>query len=144
MRVLITGSDGYLGALVAPYLCAQGFEVVGLDTGYYKSGWLCSERLTQAEGTRTVMAPATLVRDIRDVKVDDLRGFDAIVHMAELSNDPLGELIGEVTYDVNHLGSVHLAKLAKQAGVQRFVYMSSCSVYGVAEGVVDHGPGLTG
>jgi nucleoside-diphosphate-sugar epimerase len=132
MRVLITGSDGYLGALVAPYLGARGFDVVGLDTGYYKSGWLCSERLAGAES----LTPATLVRDIRDVTVQDLRGFDAIVHMAELSNDPLGDLIGEVTYDINHLGSVHLAQLAKQAGVQRFVYMSSCSVYGAADGTV--------
>ena len=135
MRVLITGSDGYLGALVAPYLSAHGFDVVGLDTGYYKSGWLCSERLTQV--VRPLMTPATLVRDIRDVQADDLRGFDAIVHMAELSNDPLGALIGEVTYDINHRGSVHLAECAKQAGVPRFVYMSSCSVYGAAEGTVD-------
>lgn len=133
MRVLITGSDGYLGALVAPYLVARGFDVTGLDTGYYKSGWLCTERLADAEPS----APATLVRDIRDVTADDLRGYDAIVHMAELSNDPLGDLIGEVTYDINHAGSVHLARCAKAAGVQRFVYMSSCSVYGAAEGTVD-------
>lgn len=133
MRVLITGSDGYLGALTAPYLAARGFEVTGLDTGYYKTGWLCSERLAGAEP----YTPATLVRDIRDITVEDLRGFDAIVHMAELSNDPLGDLIGEVTYDINHAGSVKLAECAKQAGVQRFVYMSSCSVYGAAEGIVD-------
>ena len=69
--------------------------------------------------------------------VDDLRGFDAVVHMAELSNDPLGDLIGDVTFDINHLGSVHLAQCAKRAGVSRFVYMSSCSVYGVADGTVD-------
>jgi nucleoside-diphosphate-sugar epimerase len=133
MRVLITGSDGYLGALVAPYLHAHGIEVVGLDTGYYKSGWLCSERLADT-GPYT---PATMVRDIREVTVDDLRGFDAVVHMAELSNDPLGDLIGAVTYDINHAGSVHLAQCAKQAGVTRFVYMSSCSVYGAADGIVD-------
>lgn len=137
MRVLITGSDGYLGALVAPYLSGHGFDVVGLDTGYYKSGWLCSERLTRGEHGGAVRTPATLVRDIRDVEVDDLRGIDAVVHMAELSNDPLGELIGEVTYDINHRGSLHLARCAKQAGVQRFVYMSSCSVYGAATGTVD-------
>lgn len=136
MRVLITGSDGYLGALVGPYLSAHGFDVVGLDTGYYKSGWLCSERLIGGSGAGHPTVPQTLVRDIRDVEADDLRGFDAIVHMAELSNDPLGELIGEVTYDINHGGSVHLAECAKQAGVPRFVYMSSCSVYGAADGVV--------
>ena len=133
MRVLITGSDGYLGALTAPFLAADGFDVVGLDTGYYKSGWLCSERLAGAPG----LVPATLVKDIREVTADDLRGFDAVVHMAELSNDPLGDLIGDVTYDINHAGSIHLATCAKQAGVQRFVYMSSCSVYGAADGVVD-------
>jgi nucleoside-diphosphate-sugar epimerase len=132
---LITGSDGYLGALVAPVLLEAGHDVVGLDTGYYRSGWLCSERLADTGAARRT--PATLVRDIRDVEVDDLRGFDAIVHMAELSNDPLGDLIGEITYDINHLGSVHLARCAKQAGVTRFVYMSSCSVYGAADGIVD-------
>ncbi|MGE0216294.1 NAD-dependent epimerase/dehydratase family protein [Mycolicibacterium sp.] len=137
MRVLITGSDGYLGALVAPYLSARGFDVVGLDTGYYKSGWLCSEHVIGTETGRGGWVPATLVRDIRDVTAEDLRGFDAIVHMAELSNDPLGDLIGEVTYDINHRGSVHLAECAKQAGVRRFVYMSSCSVYGAADGTVD-------
>lgn len=134
MRVLITGSDGYLGALVAPYLGALGFDVVGLDTGYYKSGWLCSDQLAGA--ARNGRTPATLVRDIREVDVEDLRGFDAVVHMAELSNDPLGELTGDVTYDINHRGSVHLAECAKRAGVQRFVYMSSCSVYGAADGTV--------
>ncbi|MGE2736225.1 NAD-dependent epimerase/dehydratase family protein [Mycolicibacterium vaccae] len=135
MRVLITGSDGYLGALVAPYLSAHGFDVVGLDTGYYRAGWLGSERLT-AGLDGPVRTPATLVRDIRDVEVADLRGFDAVVHMAELSNDPLGDLIGEVTYDINHRGSLHLAHCAKEAGVARFVYMSSCSVYGAADGTV--------
>ena len=134
MRVLITGSDGYLGALVAPYLGAHGFDVVGLDTGYYKAGWLCSDQLAGA--ARHGRTPATLVRDIREVDVEDLRGFDAVVHMAELSNDPLGELTGDVTYDINHRGSVHLAECAKRAGVQRFVYMSSCSVYGAADGTV--------
>ncbi|MGE2835279.1 NAD-dependent epimerase/dehydratase family protein [Mycobacterium sp. SMC-4] len=136
MRVLITGSDGYLGALVAPYLSAHGFDVVGLDTGYYRTGWLGSERMIGGlDGA--VRTPATLVRDIRDVDIADLRGFDAVVHMAELSNDPLGDLIGDVTYDINHGGSLHLARCAKQAGVPRFVYMSSCSVYGAADGTVN-------
>jgi nucleoside-diphosphate-sugar epimerase len=128
MRVLVTGTDGYLGCLLAPSLIAEGHEVVGLDTGYYKSGWLYN-------GVSD--APHTMVRDIREVTVADLRGFDAVVHMAELSNDPIGHLIGDITYDINHLGSVRLARCAKQAGVQRFVYMSSCSVYGVADGTVD-------
>ncbi len=128
MRILITGTEGYLGCLLAPELSRRGHDVTGLDTGYFKSGWL------YRGGGRTVF---TLDQDVRAVSADQLRGFDAVVHMAELSNDPLGDLLGEVTYDVNHKGTVRLAALAKQAGVERFVHMSSCSVYGVAEGIVD-------
>lgn len=134
MRVLITGIEGYLGCLLAPTLIGDGHEVVGLDTGYYKAGWLCRGELAGSPDRAT---PLTLVRDIRDITVADLRGFDAIVHMAELSNDPIGDLIGEVTFEINHRGSVHLADCAKRAGVTRFIYMSSCSVYGIAEGTVD-------
>jgi nucleoside-diphosphate-sugar epimerase len=128
MKILVTGTEGYLGCLLAPLLVEDGHDVTGLDTGYYKHGWLYNGV------TSTV---ATLAKDIRDVQVEDLRGFDAVVHMAELSNDPLGDLLGEVTYEVNHKGSVRLATVAKEAGVGRFVYMSSCSVYGVADGTVD-------
>lgn len=128
MRVLLTGSDGYLGCLVGPDLLEHGHEVHGVDTGFYRAGWL------HHGVERTVQ---TLARDVRQLQLADLQGFDAVVHMAELSNDPLGDLIGDVTYEVNHRGSVRLAELAKQAGVTRFVYMSSCSVYGVAEGTVD-------
>ncbi|BBZ12418.1 NAD-dependent epimerase/dehydratase family protein [Mycobacterium branderi] len=134
MRVLVTGTQGYLGCLVAPMLLAEGHDVVGLDTGYYRSGWLCPGRLA---GSPDHAEPPTLIRDIRDVTLEDLRGFDAVVHMAELSNDPIGDLIGDVTFEVNHRGSVQLAALAKRAGVRRFVYMSSCSVYGIADGTVD-------
>src|SRR6185369_14210464 len=98
MRILVTGSDGYLGSLLAPQLLAEGHDVVGLDTGYYRAGWLCPVRMIGTDGHGRL--PYTLVRDIRDVAVDDLRGFDAVVHMAELSNDPLGDLIGDVTYDI--------------------------------------------
>jgi nucleoside-diphosphate-sugar epimerase len=136
MRILVTGADGYLGCLLTPQLMADGHDVVGLDTGYYKSGWLCAPSVIAASPGQSA-TPHTLVRDIRDVTVADLRGFDAVVHMAEMSNDPLGSLIGDVTYEVNHLGSVQLAKCAKRAGVSRFVYMSSCSVYGIADGTVD-------
>jgi nucleoside-diphosphate-sugar epimerase len=128
MRVLLTGSEGYLGCLLGPDLLDDGHEVVGVDTGFYKNGWL------YRGVDRTVY---TIDQDVRRLTVEDLRGFDAVVHMAELSNDPLGDLIGDITYDVNHKGSVRLATLAKEAGVERFVYMSSCSVYGVADGVVD-------
>ncbi len=128
MRILVTGTEGYLGSLLAPTLLSRGDEVTGLDTGYYKNGWLYN-------GVHET--PHTLVKDIRHVTPDDLAGFDAVVHMAELSNDPIGDRIGDVTYDINHHGSVGLASAAKRAGVSRFVYMSSCSVYGVADGTVD-------
>jgi nucleoside-diphosphate-sugar epimerase len=128
MKVLVTGTNGYLGCLLAPELARRGHEVLGVDTGYYTHGWLWNG---------VDYTPPTLFKDIRHITVEDLEGVDAIVHMAELSNDPLGELLSEVTYTVNHQGSVRLAKLAIEAGVERFVYMSSCSVYGVAEGTVD-------
>ncbi|WP_454051184.1 NAD-dependent epimerase/dehydratase family protein [Cellulomonas sp. Marseille-Q8402] len=128
MRILVTGTEGYLGSLLAPTLLGRGDEVTGLDTGYYKNGWLYN-------GVHET--PHTLVKDIRHVTPDDLTGYDAVVHMAELSNDPIGDRIGDVTYDINHHGSVALASAAKRAGVSRFVYMSSCSVYGVADGTVD-------
>lgn len=128
MRVLLTGSDGYLGRLAAPLLAAAGHDVTGLDTGFYRAGWLYHD------GHDT---PRTIDRDIRDVRREDLEGFDAVVHMAELSNDPIGDLIGDVTEVINHRGSLRLATLAKEAGVARFVHMSSCSVYGAADGVVD-------
>jgi nucleoside-diphosphate-sugar epimerase len=128
VKVLVTGTEGYLGCLLASTLLQDGHDVVGVDTGYYKAGWLYSG---------LARTPYTLATDIRRLSADDLRGVDAVVHMAELSNDPLGELIKDVTFEVNHAGSVRLAQLAKAAGVRRFVYMSSCSVYGVADGEVD-------
>lgn len=123
MKVLVTGTEGYLGALFAPLLLERGHDVIGVDTGYYKVGWLYNG---------TDRTAKTLNKDIRHIELADLEGVDAIVHMAELSNDPTGQLAPNITYDINHRGSVRLAQLAKQAGVRRFVYMSSCSVYGVA------------
>jgi len=128
MRILVTGTEGYLGCLLAGDLLARGHDVVGVDSGYYKEGWL----YPGLERT-----PYTLAKDIRRLTEQDLAGVDAVVHMAELSNDPLGQLSPTVTYEINHAGSVRLAELAKRAGVTRFVYMSSCSVYGVADGEVD-------
>ncbi len=123
MKVLVTGTEGYLGCLLAPMLMERGHEVTAVDTGFYKSGWLYNG---------TGKTAKTLTKDIRNIELEDLAGIEAIVHMAELSNDPTGQLSPTITYDINHKGSVRLAELAKQAGVRRFVYMSSCSVYGVA------------
>lgn len=124
MRILVTGNDGYLGSLLAPELLKQNHEVVGLDTGFYKERMLYRNDAT---------APMTLVKDLRQLEKKDLEGFDAVVHMAELSNDPAGQLAPHITYEINHKGSLRLAELARSAGVKRFVYMSSCSVYGVAD-----------
>lgn len=124
MRICVTGNEGYLGSLLAPELMKRGHEVVGLDTGFYK------ERMLYRPGWNT---PVTITKDLRQIEPKDFAGFDAIVHMAELSNDPAGQLAPNITYDINHKGSVHLAEVARKAGVKRFVYMSSCSVYGVAD-----------
>jgi nucleoside-diphosphate-sugar epimerase len=124
MRVFITGTDGYLGCLLAPELLRAGHEVIGLDTGFYLEGVLF--RSSQP-------TPLTLHKDLRSLEASDLHGIDAVVHMAELSNDPVGQLAPEITYAINHKGSVYLAELARKAGVKRFIYMSSCSVYGVSD-----------
>jgi len=129
MRLLVTGTEGYLGKVIAPYLVDAGHEVVGLDTAFYTS-----DDLYKAEGRRV----PTIHKDIRHVEASDFKGFDAVVHLAELSNDPTGQLFPDITHKINHGGSVGLAKTAKAAGVGRFIYMSSCSVYGVAsQDVVD-------
>ncbi|OZB19939.1 MAG: NAD-dependent dehydratase [Rhodobacterales bacterium 34-62-10] len=124
MRVLFTGADGYIGALLGPYLLNKGIDAVGLDTGFYRQGWLYP-----MSGPR----PAVITRDLRDITAEDLQGFDAIAHLAELSNDPLGQQDPGLTHEINHGGSVRLAELARKAGIKRFVYMSSCSVYGVGK-----------
>jgi nucleoside-diphosphate-sugar epimerase len=123
MKVLITGADGYIGAVLAPLMLERGYEVTGLDCGYYRNGWFYNDDRTW---------PPIVGKDIRRVTVADLQGFDAVVHLAELSNDPLGEHDPRITFDINHRGSVGLAEAAKRAGVTRFVYTSSCSVYGAA------------
>lgn len=130
MRVFVTGSTGYIGCVLAPLLLRDGHDVVTFDTGYYREGWLFTDPSVRAE-------PALVSRDLRTITSADLEGFDAVVHLAELSNDPLGEHSPEVTYEINHQGSVRIAELAKEAGVRRFIYTSSCSVYGIATGVVD-------
>jgi nucleoside-diphosphate-sugar epimerase len=122
MRVLITGHNGYIGSVLGAMVRAAGHDVVGLDTFLFEGGTFgpdCSQ-------------PEALRMDLRDVQVDDLRGFDAVMHLAALSNDPLGDVNPQCTYDINHLGSVRLARLAKEAGVKRLIFASSCSLYGVA------------
>jgi nucleoside-diphosphate-sugar epimerase len=123
MKVLVTGTEGYIGARLAPWLRAAGHGVTGLDTGFYRDGTLYSDAAAGAQ--------STVVKDLRTVTAADFAGFDAVVHLAELSNDPLGEHRPEITYRINHEGSVRIAQAARAAGVRRFVYASSCSVYGV-------------
>jgi nucleoside-diphosphate-sugar epimerase len=122
MKVLVTGTEGYIGVWLAPLLLQRGHEVVGLDTGFYRDGWLYDH----AMGT----SPPCLSKDLRHITEEDLRGFDAVVHLAELSNDPLGQQNPRVTYQINHHGSVALAETCKRVGIERLVYTSSCSVYG--------------
>ena len=122
MRILLTGSRGYIGTVMAPFLVAAGHDVVGLDTDLYRRSTF---------GTWHESIP-TVLKDLREVQAQELRGFDAVVHLAALSNDPLGDLNPQLTYDINHLASVRLAALAKEAGVPRFAFASSCSNYGAA------------
>lgn len=124
MRVLVTGHQGYLGTIAAEVLAEAGHEVVGLDTGFFRDCLLGP----------APEPPPTLAADLRDVEARHLEGFDAVVHLAALSNDPLGNLAPEITYDINHHASVRLAKAARDAGVARFLYSSTCSVYGSSGG----------
>jgi nucleoside-diphosphate-sugar epimerase len=128
MKVLVTGTEGYIGARLAPMLRSHGHDVTGLDSGFYRDGCLYMDPLGMDS------APRTLYRDLRQLTQADFEGFDAIIHLAELSNDPLGQNRPEITFKINHEGSVRIAQAAKRAGVRRFVYASSCSVYGVGTG----------
>ena len=132
MRVLVTGHKGYVGTVMVPMLIEAGHEVVGLDSDLYG-------RCTFGHGEGMLEIPE-LKKDIRDVEASDLTGFEAVIHLAGLSNDPLGDLNPELTYEINHAASVRLARLAKGVGVQRFIFSSSCSNYGAAgEGWVNEG-----
>ncbi len=122
MRVLVDGDRGYIGAVLVPFLMEAGHEVEGLDAGWY-DGCDFGEQ-PRGYTSRT--------GDIRDLTPDDLSGFDAVVHLAAISNDPVGHLNPEATYSVNAEGAAHVARVAKAAGVQRFLFSSSCSLYGAA------------
>jgi len=122
MKILLTGHKGYIGAVAGPMLFSAGHAVVGLDTDLFEG---CDFGGAAAEIPE-------IRKDVRDLTRADLKGFDAVVHLAALSNDPLGNLHAELTYDINHRASVRLAELAKEAGVRRFVFSSSCSTYGAA------------
>lgn len=122
MRVLVTGHHGYIGAVLTPMLKEAGHEVVGLDSDLYTS-------CTYGEWADTT---PTILKDVRDVEAADLEGYDAVLHLAGLSNDPLGDLNPELTADINYRASVRLAKLARKVGVSRFIFSSSCSNYGAA------------
>jgi len=122
MRILITGHTGYIGTVMAPFLADAGHEVTGLDSDLF-------EQCTFGEEPRKF---PSIRRDLRDVEAADLKGFDAVIHLAGLSNDPLGNLNPNLTYDINHHASVRLARLAKEMGVKRYLFSSSCSTYGAA------------
>jgi nucleoside-diphosphate-sugar epimerase len=122
-RILITGHDGYIGAVLTPYLTGLGYHVVGLDTGYFSSCRL---------GDDPPPIP-TIDKDLRDVEPSDLEGFDAVVHLGALSNDTIGNLNDNWTNDINYKASVRLAQAAKAARVPRFLFSSSCIMYGLSE-----------
>ena len=123
MKVLVTGHDGYIGRSLVPQLIAAGHDVTGLDSFLYRDCALGADDPEPIE---------EIEMDVRDVEVADLVGFDAVIHLAGLSNDPLGDLDPELTYDINHRGAAHVARAARDAGVSRFLFSSSCSIYGAA------------
>ncbi|MEJ2601385.1 MAG: NAD(P)-dependent oxidoreductase [Anaerolineales bacterium] len=122
MKILVTGHKGYIGAVLVPMLLSEEYNIVGFDSDLYR-------RCTFGEGLSE--APE-IINDIRDIQVEELAGFDAIIHLAALSNDPLGNLNPDLTYEINYRASLRLATMAKQAGVSRFIFSSSCSTYGAA------------
>lgn len=126
--ILLTGHKGYIGSVMAPYLVKAGYDVVGLDTGYFNDCTLVSDEIEIPE----------IRKDIRDVAADDIRGFYGIIHLAALSNDPIGNLDEGWTEDINHDATLRLAEIARDAGVRRFLFSSSCIMYGMSDaGVVD-------
>src|SRR5688572_14662213 len=121
VRVLVTGHDGYIGVILVPMLQARGHQVVGMDSMLFEP---C------VFGARASKPDVELRIDVRDAELDHLSGFDAVIHLAGMSNDPAGDLNPAATYEINHKASSRLAEVAKAAGVERFLFSSSCSIYG--------------
>lgn len=128
MRVLVTGERGYIGSVMVPMLLERGYEVCGFDSDLFERCTFVGE----------VPSIDSVQRDIRDIRVEDLRGFDAVLHLAGLSNDPLGDLNPSITEEINCTATLRLGALAKEAGVQRFIFSSSCSTYGASESGNDY------
>ena len=126
MKILLTGNQGYIGSVLTEVLQVKGHDVTGFDTGFYAENFLSQPLLPKQQ----------ITKDIRDVTADDLVGIDAVIHLAALSNDPLGELMPGLTEEINLRGTLKLGQIAKSAGVKRFIYSSSQSMYGVAK--TDH------
>ena len=123
MKILVTGNNGYIGTVLTDDLRTRGYSVAGFDTNYFKNCLL-------EQGDQYIKQ---INKDIRDVEINDIKGFDAIIHLAALSNDPLGELDGELTRDINYLATIKLANIAAEMGVKRFIYASSQSMYGISK-----------
>lgn len=132
MKVFLTGHRGYVGNVMHQMLTKNNYDVVGCDVGFYPEGFI--EISNNQENS--------ISKDIRDVTEDDISDCSAIIHLAALSNDPLGEMNSSLTHDINFLATLHLAKLAKKVGIERFIYSSSCSTYGANSDLVDENSSL--
>lgn len=126
-KILVTGSEGYIGSVLMPRLKEKGYDIIGYDSCFYQKGNLTNNYLSDYK---------IINKDIRDIKEKDLKDIDVVIHLAALSNDPLGKINENLTYDINYKASINLAKIAKKANVKRFIYASSCSLYGAADKVL--------
>lgn len=127
MKVLVTGNLGYVGSVLSEMLSISGFQIIGCDTSFYPQEFLRKQPLDIIQ----------IKKDIRNISLNELKGFNAICHLAALSNDPLGEINPSLTYDINYSSTIRLAKLAKEARVERFIFSSSCSSYGANDDIVN-------